>query len=108
MVAGQILAYHLLDEQAIPVENRLKFSRLSAGLLSGKHPWHELLERSGAKVVAIERGNDFIVKFGADFVIEDNDALFVCGTMEGLSAFQREFQSKAYSTSAAPAVSRLP
>lgn len=32
-VAGQILAYHLLDEQAIPVENRIKFNRLTAGAL---------------------------------------------------------------------------
>ncbi|MCX7180049.1 MAG: NAD-binding protein, partial [Proteobacteria bacterium] len=47
-VAGQILAYHLLGEQVIPVENRIKFIRVSAGTLAGKHPWHnEALERTG-------------------------------------------------------------
>ena len=97
-VAGQIQAYHLLDEQAIPVEYRLKFSRMTAGMLSGKHPWHnELLERSGAKIVAVERGSEFIIKFDQDFVIHADDALFVCGTLEGLGAFQKEFQGKAYS-----------
>ncbi len=94
-VAGQILAYHLLDEQAIPVESRLKFSRLTAGTLAGKHPWNELVERSGAKVVAIERGDDFIIKFDADFLITESDALYVCGTMDGINAFQKEHQSKA-------------
>lgn len=96
-VAGQILAYHLLDEQAIPAENRLKFSRLTAGTLNGKHPWHnELVERTGVKIVAIERAGEFIIKFDADFVIRDDDALFLCGTMEGLGAFQKEFQSRSY------------
>jgi len=105
-VAGQILAYHLLDEQAIPAENRLKFSRLTAGMLNGKHPWHnELLERSGAKIVAIEREGDFIIKFDETFVINGDDALFVCGTMERLAAFQREFQSK---THAQAPISSLP
>lgn len=96
-VAGQILAYHLLDEQAIPAENRLKFSRLTAGTLNGQPPWHnERVERTGVKIVAIERAGEFIIQFDADFVIKDDDALFLCGTMEGLGAFQKEFQSRSY------------
>ncbi len=93
-VAGQILAYHLLDEQIIPVENRIKFSRLSAGTLAGAHPWHsEVLERTGAKVVAVERGHEVLVEFDADFSLRPDDALFVCGSINSLERYQREFQA---------------
>ena len=93
-VAGQILAYHLLGEQVIPVENRIKFSRLSAGTLVGAHPWHsEALERTGAKIVAVERGAEVRVEFDADFVLRADDALFVCGSLDSLERYQREFHA---------------
>jgi len=93
-VAGQILACHLLDEQVIPVENRIKFSRLSAGSLAGAHPWHsEVLERTGAKVVAVERGQDVLVEFDKDFSLLPDDALFVCGSISSLERYQRQFQA---------------
>lgn len=93
-VAGQILAYHLLDEQVIPVENRIKFSRLTAGTLAGAHPWHnETLERTGAKIVAVERGNQVIVEFDSGFTLHPDDALFVCGSIDSLERYQREFQA---------------
>ena len=98
-VAGQILAYHLLDEQVIPVENRIKFSRLSAGTLVGAHPWHsEALERTGAKIVAVERGAEVRVEFDADFVLRADDALFVCGSLDSLERYQREFHASTAST----------
>lgn len=93
-VAGQILAYHLLDEQIIPVENRIKFSRLCAGSLAGAHPWHsEALDRTGAKVVAVERAGEVLVEFDDDFVVDPDDALFVCGSINSLDRYQREFQA---------------
>jgi len=92
-VAGQILAYHLLGEQALPVENRIKFVRLSAGKLVGTHPWRcEALERTGAKVVAVERGGEVIVEFGDGFALGAADVLFVCGSLNSLARCQREFQ----------------
>ena len=67
-VAGQILAYHLLDKQVIPVESRIKFTRLAPGTLIGSPPWNnEALEHTGAKIIAVERGNEIIIKFNADF-----------------------------------------
>jgi Trk K+ transport system NAD-binding subunit len=91
-VAGQILAYHLLDEQAISVENRIKFSRLGAGTLAGAHPWRsEALDRTGAKVVAVERGPEVLVEFDDDFVVRPDDALFVCGSLQSLERYQRAF-----------------
>jgi Trk K+ transport system NAD-binding subunit len=93
-VAGQILAYHLLGEQVVPVENRIKFSRLSPGTLVGEHPWRsEALERTGAKIVAVERGQEVIVGFADGFLLRPDDALFVCGTLNSLDRYQREFQA---------------
>ncbi|WP_263771859.1 potassium channel family protein [Propionivibrio soli] len=93
-VAGQILAYHLLDEQAVPVENRIKFSRMNPGQITGWHPWrHEVLERTGAKIIAVERNGDVLVEFEKDFEVAGDDTLFVCGTADNLERFQREFQA---------------
>jgi len=99
-VAGQILAYHLLDEQVAAVENRIKFSRLSAGTLAGSHPWRsDVLDRTGAKVVAVERGQDVLVEFNDDFRVRPDDALFVCGSLKSLERYQRAFH-----VSSAPAM----
>lgn len=95
-VAGRILAYHLLGEQVIHVENRIKFVRLKAGSLVGKHPWHgEALERTGAKIVAVERENQVVVEFDDSFVVQADDALYVCGSISSLERYQREFQAGA-------------
>ncbi|MCX7148327.1 MAG: NAD-binding protein [Rhodocyclales bacterium] len=93
-VAGQILAYHLLGEQIIHVENRIKFVRLNAGTMAGQHPWHnDALERTGAKIVAVERERDVMVEFDPDFLLRQDDALYVCGSISSLKRYQREFQA---------------
>lgn len=91
-VAGQILAYHLLGEQAVHVENRIKFVRLNPGTLIEQHPWHnEAVDRTGAKIIAVEREHDVIVEFDRDFRVRPDDALFVCGSLTSLKRYQREF-----------------
>ena len=93
-VAGQILAYHLLGEQIVPVENRIKFSRLAAGTLAGVHPWRSAaLDGTGAKVVAVERDGQVLVEFDDGFTLRDDDALFVCGSTNSLDRYQREFEA---------------
>ena len=93
-VAGQILAYHLLGEQIVPVENRIKFSRLTAGTLAGVHPWQSAaLDATGAKVVAVERDGEVLVEFDDDFAVRADDALFVCGSTNSLDRYQREFHA---------------
>ena len=93
-VAGQILAYHLLGEQTIHVENRVKFIRLNAANLVGEHPWRcEALERTGAKVVAVERDQQVLVEYGEGFAVRPDDILFVCGSVNSLERYQREFQA---------------
>ena len=94
-VAGQILAYHLLGEQTIQVENRVKFIRVNAANLVGEHPWRcEVLERTGAKIVAVEREREVLVEFGDGFVVRADDTLFVCGSVNSLERYQREFLAR--------------
>ena len=91
-VAGQILAYQLLGEQVLQVENGIKFVRMSAGALAGKHPWgNEELDRTGAKVIAVERHHEVLVEFGQGFEIRADDALFVCGSLNSLDRYQLKF-----------------
>ena len=93
-VAGQILGFHLLGEQVLPVENRIKVIRLTAGTLVGTNPWHsKRYEHTGVKVVAIERDSEVRFEFAQDFAIQPDDVLFVCGTLNGIERYQREFQA---------------
>ena len=95
-VAGQILAFQLLGEQMVQVENRIKFIRQSSGTLVGAHPWRsEEMDRTGAKVVAVERAGDILVEFDDAFTIAGDDILFVCGSFNSLERFQRSFKTKA-------------
>lgn len=91
-VAGQILSYHLLGEQTVQVENRVKFIRVNAANLVGEHPWRcEALENTGAKIVAVERECEVLVEFGDGFVVLADDLLFVCGSVNSLERYQRAF-----------------
>ena len=93
-VAGQILAYHLLGDRAVAVEQRLKFVRMTAGALAGQHPWRaQVRERTGAAVVAVERERTVFVKFDGAFEVRSDDTLFVCGTTGSLEQYLREFQA---------------
>lgn len=93
-VAAQVLAYHLLDQQTVGVENRIRFARMNAGNLVGAHPWrHEGLDRTGAKIVGIERGTGVLVEFDSAFRIEAGDVLVLCGSTTSLDRCQRDFQT---------------
>lgn len=93
-VAGQILAHHLLGEDAILLEQRLKFARVAPGSLIGAHPWRAAVrEKSGAAIVAVERGEQVLVEFGPDFRVQAEDILFVCGTIAGLDTYMRVFHA---------------
>lgn len=93
-VTGHLLARHLLGESAVMVEQGLRCMRLVAGRLVGRHPWRaEVRERTGAAVVAVERGGQTLLNFDEDFEVELNDGVFVCGTQDGLDLYQRLFEA---------------
>ncbi|MBK8119991.1 MAG: hypothetical protein IPK39_13075 [Sulfuritalea sp.] len=69
---------------------------MTAGDLAGAHPWRSpALERTGAKVIAVERAGDVLVEFENGFTVRPDDVLFVCGSTNSLERYQREFQPAA-------------
>ena len=65
-----------------------------AGALVGSHPWkNEALERTGAKIIAVERNHDVLIEFADDFRLQNDDALYVCGSLNALARCQRDFQA---------------
>jgi Trk K+ transport system NAD-binding subunit len=93
-VAGQIPAYQLLDEQVAQLENKIKFVRMTAGALVGRHPWgNEDLDKTGAKIIAVERQREVLVAFDEGFALQAEDTLFVCGSLNSLERYQRKFEA---------------
>ncbi len=93
-VAGQILAHYVLGEDAVLVEQRLKFARAASGTMVGEHPWQAgVRERTGAAIVAVERGADVFVEFAPEFRVAGDDVLFVCGTIGSLDKYMKEFRA---------------
>jgi Trk K+ transport system NAD-binding subunit len=44
-------------------------------------------------VVAVERGDKVIVEFEDGFVVQPQDAVFICGSIKSLERYQREFHA---------------
>ncbi|MBE2257404.1 MAG: NAD-binding protein [Rhodobacteraceae bacterium] len=103
-VAGQILAHHLLGEDAVTVEQRLKLARVAAGTMVGGHPWQAgVREKTATAVVAVERGNEVLVEFDQAFQVQADDVLFVCGTAASLKKYMQEYRTTAAERATAPA-----
>jgi uncharacterized protein with PhoU and TrkA domain len=50
-------------------------------------------ERTGAAVVAVERGGQVVLQFPEDFLVGEDDAVFVCGTGASLELYMRTFRA---------------
>lgn len=93
-VSGQMLAQRLLGEEAIEIDPQLKVLRVSAALLAGQHPADlQIRKRTGCSVVAVERGDDVLVEFGADFRFENEDVVYVSGSIEAVNRFSETLGS---------------
>jgi Trk K+ transport system NAD-binding subunit len=93
-IAGRTLGCYLRGEQAVAIESRFKFIRVAAGKLAGGHPSDDQVrQRTGAVVVAVERGPAVIVDFDERFSVRADDSLLVCGTSQELAGFVREFRT---------------
>ena len=64
---------------------------LLAGRLAGHHPLESgIRERTGCSVVAVERAGEIILDIPSSFVLAEDDALYVCGTVRALEHFNEE------------------
>jgi len=87
-VAGQILAHHLLGEDYVSVEPKIKVVEVRSGGLVGRHPWRAgVREETGCQVVAARRGDEVQVEFGPDFRIATEDVLYICGAGEAIDDY---------------------
>jgi len=93
-VAGQLLAYNLLGQSALSVEQRLSCVRVTPGTLVGAHPWKAgVRERSGATVVGVERGGRLLIDLPGNFRVGPDDTLVVCGSAASLDQYRLAFQA---------------
>ncbi|RMH40976.1 MAG: hypothetical protein D6689_12225 [Deltaproteobacteria bacterium] len=91
-VTGQLLMHHVLGEQSIALEPRLKVVKLAPGELVGTNPASaRVRQRTGCSIVAVERGDDVIVELDGAFAFEPADAVYVCGTTDALARYFDEF-----------------
>ena len=94
-VSGQLLTHHVLGEE-VSQQARIKMVRVSAGLLAGKHPHRaKIREYTGCAAIAVERDGEILMELADDFILEKNDALYVCGMVEAFENFYEVFGNQA-------------
>ncbi len=94
-VSGQLLAMRLLGKESVTVDPELQVVKVSARGLENYHPKQsELREQTGCTVVAVERGDDLLVEFAADFAFQAGDAVYICGSAEAVQKFEQLFPRK--------------
>jgi Trk K+ transport system NAD-binding subunit len=87
-VSGQLLAWRLLGKESVTVDPELQVVKVSTRGLEKHHPkQNNLREKTGCTVVAVERGDELLVEFGADFVFQPNDAVYICGSAKAVQKF---------------------
>ena len=91
-VSGQLLAWRLLGKESVAVDPELRVIKVSSRGLEHHHPkQHDLRDRTGCTIVAVERGEELLVEFGPEFKFQNGDAVYVCGSVEATEKFYREF-----------------
>jgi Trk K+ transport system NAD-binding subunit len=91
-VSAQLLAARLLGREALLVAPELQVRRVSGEGLVGRHPAElAIRERTGASIVAIERGDEVITALEPGFEFVEGDLVFVCGGEAAIEAFAATF-----------------
>jgi Trk K+ transport system NAD-binding subunit len=87
-VSGQLLAWRLLGKESVTVDPELRVVKVSTRGLERHHPkQHDLREKTGCTVVAVERGEELLVEFDAKFVFQATDSVYICGSAEAEQKF---------------------
>ena len=91
-VSGQMLAWRLLGKESVAVDPDLQVVKVSVQGLEGHHPKHYDLRRdTGCTVVAVERGDELIVEFGAEFGFRPGDSVYICGSAEATRRYDARY-----------------
>lgn len=80
-VAGQLLSFQIMGEEAVTLQPEIKLVKTLAGALAGQ-PLRDakVRERTGCLVIAVERSDEVVVDFPGDFVIATDDVVYISGT----------------------------
>jgi Trk K+ transport system NAD-binding subunit len=91
-VSGQLLAWRLLGKETVSVDAELRLLKVSARGLEGLHPSSAgVRDKTGCSVVAVERNDQLLVEFGADFRFHAGDAIFICGSADATQKYGEVF-----------------
>lgn len=91
-VSGQLLAMRLLGKESVAVDPELRVIKVSTRGLEQHHPKQDdLRTETGCSVVAVERGDELLVDFGADFRFRDGDAVYICGSAAATQKFNQRY-----------------
>lgn len=94
-VSGQLLATRLFGRESISIDPALRVLKTAPAGFVGRHPVDlGIRERTGASVVAVERGEQIVVHFDADFSFEADDVVYVCGSCAATQRFVEIFPDR--------------
>jgi len=92
-VSGQLLARRLLGKQAVALDPELRVLEVSAQGLTSHHPAElRIRDQTGCSVVAVERDDELLMKFGTEFRFRATDRVYICGSLEATRKFLTKFQ----------------
>jgi Trk K+ transport system NAD-binding subunit len=91
-VSGRMIASTILeDEDVLSLDSQVEVVRTTAPELVGQTLAEaRVRSRTGCTVVAIERDGELVTGIGPDVRVEENDALVVAGTDEGIRQFNEQ------------------
>ncbi len=91
-VAEQLLGYQLFGEEAVSIQPQIKVVRTLPGNLVGVPlVSSRVRERTGCSIVAIERGEEVIVKFGKELTLTNDDHVYISGTPGAIDKYYVTF-----------------
>ncbi|MBN2340352.1 MAG: NAD-binding protein [Deltaproteobacteria bacterium] len=91
-VADQLLGYQLFGEESISIQPQIKVVRTLPGVLAGAAVISSRVrERTGCSIVAVERGDEVIVKFNEDLTLAEHDHVYISGTPAAIDKYYEAF-----------------
>ncbi len=86
-VAEQLLAHHILGEM-VSQQAHIKLVKRTASSLAGLHP-HDAAAviDNQCRIIAVGQGESITLDIPLEFVLNDGDEIYICGTVERLKQF---------------------